>query len=314
MNYVKRIIYLLTILGAAVYLYYKWDDLGRLLDLKISSIVILVLAALAPIFVNGIYFFKAVKEYDIRPGLNESIGLTAINSMYAYILPIKSGLVVRAYYLKRKYDFSYPAYFSFLAGNYVIGFGVAFLAASLLSSYFWMEEELDLTKTLLIVTIFPAYLIGLYILDKIDIPIEKIRYGLLRKIKETTSSIRKFKTNRNLLLQTIVVQVSLIFVNALRLYLAFVLLGFEVSAVHVLTVQILLNLSLFVSITPGNLGIREGIIAFSAGFLSLTTDEALLIAVVDRAAILVVVFLLGLVYSRILLKNDTVQTNDIKEV
>ena len=68
-------------------------------------------------------------------------------------------------------------------------------------------------------------------------------------------------------------------------------------------VQVLLFYSLLISITPGNLGLREGIIAFSAGFLGVGLEEALLVAIIDRAALVFSVFISGLYYSQVVMKN-----------
>ena len=57
------------------------------------------------------------------------------------------------------------------------------------------------------------------------------------------------------------------------------------------------------SITPGNIGIKEGIIGLSSTLLDISFDQALLDALLDRVVAMILVFGLGLVFSRILIKE-----------
>jgi uncharacterized membrane protein YbhN (UPF0104 family) len=67
---------------------------------------------------------------------------------------------------------------------------------------------------------------------------------------------------------------------------------------------------MILSITPGNLGIKEGIIVYTAYLLGITFDEAFLGAVLDRIIDLFLIFVFGVFYSNKLLfkvneLNDT---------
>jgi hypothetical protein len=57
------------------------------------------------------------------------------------------------------------------------------------------------------------------------------------------------------------------------------------------------------STTHGNLGIKEGIIGLSSSILSISPEEALLGAVLDRVVAMIEVFGLGAVFSRMLLRK-----------
>ena len=58
-----------------------------------------------------------------------------------------------------------------------------------------------------------------------------------------------------------------------------------------------------VSITPGGLGIKEGTIAFMAGLVGIGVPEALLAALIDRAAEVLVTFAVGAWLARPLLQD-----------
>lgn len=60
---------------------------------------------------------------------------------------------------------------------------------------------------------------------------------------------------------------------------------------------------LMLPLTPANLGIREGIISGCAYWFGLPADQALLAALIDRGAAVIMTFLFGLIFSRILLSD-----------
>jgi uncharacterized membrane protein YbhN (UPF0104 family) len=59
--------------------------------------------------------------------------------------------------------------------------------------------------------------------------------------------------------------------------------------------------SMVFSFTPGNIGIKEGIIGLSSNLLGISYDQALVGAILDRIIALLIVFSLGLFFSHKLL-------------
>ena len=59
---------------------------------------------------------------------------------------------------------------------------------------------------------------------------------------------------------------------------------------------------MILSIIQSHIGIREGIVGLSSGLLKITPEQALMGAVIDRIIAMVVIFMLGIPYSRYLLK------------
>lgn len=306
MKSLKKVIYFLTLAGIVLFFYLKWPELQTLLSLDYTTIILLLFISLIPILINAAYFYMAMKLFGYPLIFGESLGLTVINTMYSYMLPAKTGVAVRAYYLRLKHDFPYSSYLSFLAGNYIVGAIAALILVNFFTFYFWHKQQLPDHLFYSVLALLPFSILLIFLLEKIRIPEEKVKNKFLIFIKNSTSGIRTFKTNKKLFVYTFFAQLAILIVNALRLFITFHLLDFDVELSRVIMVQILLFFSMFVSITPGNLGIREGIIAFSAAFLFVSTDEALLVAIVDRAVLIISVFASGLFYTKTLL-------NDIKE-
>jgi len=299
----RKIIYVLTFIGIAVFLYFKWEELSSILRLNWIVVTLLLILALTALLFNSTYFHAAIKLFGVNLKVNESLGLTVLNTMYSYLMPAKTGIVFRAYYLKIKHNFPYQSNITFLIGNLIVSGMVSLVLSNIVSFTYWQSGELSdsLFYGLIILTI--ASFCILYLLDKVKFPRDQLKSRILIFIKSSITDVRTFKTNKRLLYYTILAQLLLLIISAIRLYVTFKVLGFDVDFLRVLTVQILLNFSLIISITPGNLGIKEGIIAFSAAFLSVSVDEALLVAIIDRAALMIIIFLLGIYYSHTLLTD-----------
>ncbi|MFH1289831.1 MAG: hypothetical protein ABIH92_00305, partial [Nanoarchaeota archaeon] len=60
---------------------------------------------------------------------------------------------------------------------------------------------------------------------------------------------------------------------------------------------------LVIGLTPGNLGVQEAIIVFSAATIGITPAESLSAALLGRAVSLVVLFVLGPIFSYMLVRN-----------
>ena len=57
------------------------------------------------------------------------------------------------------------------------------------------------------------------------------------------------------------------------------------------------------SITPGNIGIKEGIIGLLSSMVGVNMPEAIFAATIDRVIAIIVTFVFGLYYSKILLSD-----------
>ena len=96
-----------------------------------------------------------------------------------------------------------------------------------------------------------------------------------------------------------------ILTSGIRLFIAFKALGLEISPLKIILIQSLASFAIIFSITPSDIGIKEGIIAFMASFLDIPHEQAFLAAGLDRVISASLTFVLGIAYSKILLKGYT---------
>ncbi|NTU73751.1 flippase-like domain-containing protein [Candidatus Roizmanbacteria bacterium] len=305
----RKIVYKLVFLIILIFgLTYLVSDKERLLTLKnISAVNLSCLFFLCylTMLLSGWQFRYLSMVFDIRLTFTEWFGLTVVNSMYNYFAPARGGMVARAIYLKKKYKFPFSEFAALTTGVYWFGFLICSALALILGIISYDPGNrtsmiiVASSATLLLVIVVLGVVV-LYV-DTPKLPLPSARF---RTIYTTFyCGLCRFRENTTFLLLICLFCFGFVFLSAAALYWAFVSVGIRVSFLSVLLVQAFLSVSLVVSITPGNLGIREGIIGVFAGILGISIEQALLGAFVDRAISIIVVFFFGSIYSKILLRN-----------
>lgn len=86
-------------------------------------------------------------------------------------------------------------------------------------------------------------------------------------------------------------------------YVAGLALDMSMSLPQAVTIGSLGSFGVFLPLTPGSIGISEGIIAASGRVFGLPAESAMLAALIFRAAFAVVAFGLGFIFSHLVLST-----------
>jgi uncharacterized protein (TIRG00374 family) len=274
-------------------------------SLKFVSIMdlnFLIFFGLLSIYINSSQFKYLTEVFDIKLQFKEWFGLAVANTMHNYYTPARGGTVLKAFYLKKTHNLAYSKFISLTAGAYLLGFFLASLSAVffiLLSAVLYREfyETVFLISVGLVAgTLLAAFL-------SIRVRFSWI-FKKIPRLYNFASNVEKglffFKKNKRLLLKVLIFKFLFIVIMAIKLYWAFKAIGVETNLVNILIVQSLVVFSMVLSITPGNLGVREGIIGLLASMLDIPLKQAVLGALVDRAVMMCIVIFLGLIFTRIL--------------
>lgn len=304
----KRYQYLVLLIIVAIASWYGYTHKDLFLHLKkISafSLVGLLLAAFVSQILIGYQFRCLMKMFDINMGFREWFGLSACNSMFNYYLPTGGGIAVRAYYLKKKYDFPYSHYTSLIMGSNIVAFILsAGTGLGLTMLYKSVHGILYVNLIVIFSGLLFATVIGtlvLLLLLQLGKRFDSERLNnILRLFKE---GLNLFLKNKKLVLTFSVFHILGIFAIGARLFICFSAIGVDVVPLQMLIIASLTTFSLMLPLTPANLGVREGIISGCAYWFGLPADQALLAALIDRGAAIIMTFLFGLIFSRILLSG-----------
>jgi uncharacterized protein (TIRG00374 family) len=303
--------YLGTLIAAAVlvamvgYLATQRDALAALREIPVWMAVVIAGASLIVILAQSLQFSAAAIIHGCLIPLRESVGLTAANIMANYYLPARGGMVVRAAYMKRVYRLPLPQY----AALSVLMTGLSIAVAAILGiagviillvSDGSVEGRAIITFTGL----------GLASLGGMGLAI--FVSGKIRSEGRFAEVARGFRSgadlwfhSRSRLYVFLGWTVALFAAQALRLWLSFAAVGITPDFGSMLTIQAMALVAFVLALTPGNIGLKEGAIVFAASLLGIDPNLALLASLIDRAASLLVTFVVGLVNVRYLTQRAT---------
>ncbi len=302
---ILNLVFILIVVCAVAYLLARPEQFTILKNISGANLFVLFLLSCLAVTCNAWQFRYLVMVFDIRLPFTEWFGLTVTNAMYNYFAPVRGGMVARALYLKKKHNFPLSEYASLLAGIYWFSFFICAMLALILGIAHYTPEAkfyvliIAVSAALLIFTILIAAASLFIDLSRLPIPNARLRNIL----SIFSRGLSQFGKNKAMLLPICFFCLLFVFLSSACLYWAFVSLGISVCFTKVILVQAFLSISLVLSITPGNLGIKEGIIGLFAGVLDISVEQAIMGALLDRAVSLIIVFFFGFIYSKILL-ND----------
>ncbi|MFH1367087.1 MAG: lysylphosphatidylglycerol synthase transmembrane domain-containing protein [Patescibacteria group bacterium] len=300
----KKILSIITFLAllflAVYYLARNYASFQKLSLVSPELIVCMVLFFITSYVCMGMYTRSLLTPFGIVMRAGESFMLAMITGFYNLITPFRGGLVVRAAYLKKKYQFSYTDFLASLAGMYVIVFLISGLLG-LFSILFIFQSTSD--YNLLLVSIFSIVVIAMLVIIIFSQHFPRLNGRWLGKISRVAQGWNLIKNNTQVVFSVILFSLAQLLLLTLMLNLQFRVFGVNVSYFGTLILASMANLSLLISITPANLGINEAVIVFSAATLGISPTVSLASALLGRAVQIIVLFILGPIFSYKLIKK-----------
>lgn len=288
--------------GLGYYVATQRDILSQLSHVDVLDLVLLAAVWSALYGLAGYRMKLLLETQGVQLRFSEWFGLPIVTTLCNYVLP-QGGVAVQAAYLNRKRKVSLARFAATQIGQWLITFAVlgvialwpsALIGASSYRYALLLGFGLLATVSALLLSILPSC-----------VPFR----GRSKVLADLHTGVSLLRAKRGALWQ-------IVFLQALAgvLYGAWVLLGFRSIQIHVsypdaLLIGVILQISLRVSLTPGNIGIREALFGVIAYLLGRGFESGLSFAVVLRAVGIGMVLSLGLLFGTILLKSGTSTTS-----
>jgi uncharacterized protein (TIRG00374 family) len=300
-NVVSIFVLVVVLLFLFIYVSSRIEDFSLLLKISPEKLVLLFIASLIFRLSLGWNFKILMLFFNLRLVFNEWFGLTAISTMTNYLAPAKAGSAAQAVYLKKKHGLNYTHFISSLAGFFIISFLVNSVVGMFLSAA--VMRNLPLLANKIFLFFFCAAIVIL-------IPFILMRYANVNKIKwnlivRLLEGLKKFHHQSRFLSLFIFSQLLVILAIGMRLFFAFSAIGLDINIASCIVIALVTSFSIFLSITPANLGIKEFFITGSSIAVGLTPAQGLMVALIDRAVDIIVSFVSGAFCSFILLKRES---------
>ena len=280
----------------AFYMKGKGDTFSLLKKLSIGDVLLLVSVSLLFKFMVGVNFRVLISFFNIKLVFKQWFGLTCVAAMANYVLPAKAGLATQALYLKRTYSFKFTNFISSMAGFYAVTFLVNSLSGIFMSGYIFCKGQaagFEIFIFFCLTAMVTAALLSLvYFCPKFSVKFKIIQNFL--------DGLCNFHNKHKLAFFLVLSQVGVILAVGLRLLVAFKVIGIEIDLISCMIIALITSFSIFISITPGNLGIKEFFITFSSNILGISPDQALMVAMIDRAVDVIVSLITGYSFTYIL--------------
>ena len=293
-----------------IYFLLNTEQFKPILHVNIYLLAIAAAAYIAGVFANGIFIKFILEPFNKFIAAGEAFYVSVISSIGNFFAPGGTGFVVRAVYLKKKHGLAYSEFISTLSGNYVLVFLVSSFVG--LTSLLALKQYYSFQWLVLFVFFCLLFLVSLLIslfkpkLPELDDRQDSRSRRLSRNVCRVVNGWSKIVSDKKLMLRLL----SLTFVNlalAVIIYWSIVQsVDLSISLPALLLISVLGSLSIFVNITPANLGIKEAIYIFSAGILGFSIGEMILIALVDRGVQFSVLLALWLFASKLKVKDKLI--------
>ena len=275
---VLNVVIIVATLTAAVYYLYHHRNLLKSLRHVSLSVGLEVFALYLVMFVVLVVIYDAtMKLLDVKVKKKENGFINAYSLFMNFFIPGQTGPVFRAYYMKKHYSLSYL--------NYGLATAIYYLIYGLLSIIFILAGS-------------QPYFIALPIISVIIVlAIAGLRFYVNKK-QATRLNLKASKV------------AYLILVTLCQLIVQTIIYSIEVrshqSSVHInqiITYTGTANLALFVALTPGAIGVREGFLLLTQRLHHISSSTIVLANVIDRSVYIIFLLFIGLAITILKVKE-----------
>lgn len=292
--------YFITLLFIAAAIWYFTTtevDFAVLLKIPFHFIIAILFSNAAFIYLSGRRFEILMRVYDVSLKTSEWLGLTVITRFGSLFLPASGGAVFRALYLKQVHGMNLTE-FAGSAGGILIYNLISNLVLLIPSVVVLLafNPNAGLSKVLVWMLLF-----AIMSTMAVALSIKYTNNIKNQHVKTIMGGARKIWGKRSLARALLLNQFFVRAVSAVLIWLAFSAIGIHVNIWESLVISILIALTVLISLTPGNIGFTESVMAtFGTLTGSYGISEGLLAALYLRIIDVTIVLIFGLVFSRIL--------------
>ena len=294
-----------TVLVLAVFIAYFLLNVQKfkpLLNINFLLLLVVALGNILGIFINGLFTKFILEPFKKYISIVETFYVSVISSIGNFFAPAGTGFGIRAVYLKKKHGLPYSEFISTLSGNYILVFLVNSLIG-LLALYLLKDEYSS--QYLALTGIFGAMFIVSLLLSIIRIPILRTSASKKTKLSSVVETLyrvthgwNKIVANKKLILELFCLTFANFLLTVFTYWAIIHSLHLTIAFPALLLFSVLGSLSIFINITPANLGIKEAIYIFFSSILGFSISEIILIALVERGVQFVVLLALWLYSSK----------------
>ena len=292
--------YLLALLLILLILYISRGQLTKFVKIKnisaLSAVWISLLFVVNQI-INGYRLKIFMGLFDVKLSFAEWFGLISVQSFGNY-LPLSGGLISNMAYLKAKKKLPVSKYVSYLAGDMVIkllAYGIIGLMLFFVGSIINYDFNPIISITLLSFVIFS--LICIFISPSI----KQSSNLIINWIYQIHNGWNQIRTNNQVIIKSVLTHLIILITISLQYNIIFKELDHNIPIIPIIILTIMSNVIRVAVLFPGNLGIRESISGSVTSMFGFSFGLGVFASLVGRVISMFWIFLLGIIFSFILI-------------
>ena len=295
--------WILSLCLCAAILYHLRNDQEKLLQiLTINPLHLLLLSTLcAALFLPSALSRKLMAErLGIRLAFFDWYGLLMVTNLISLVVPARGDLAVSALYLRKKYDLPITHFISMLYGSTIL-LTVCLSVTGVICLVLVAAE--GLSPGVYVVGIIAAIGVLSFFLGWLPPGLLRGESWFMKRLRAALEGWKHLRSDGILMTQLTMLSLSGIALFSLWMFASYRMLGFEVRVLPSTVAGVVVLMSFFVSVTPGNLGIREALLGFTSQVLGLGFAEGVAVTLLQRAVSILVFLGLGGLFGIFIMRS-----------
>lgn len=290
-------LFVLLLAALCWYVYHNREDMLSLLRLDGQALALLLVFAFCGCMMNCVYHRIILSVFKVKLNTVDWVGVVMVANAMAYVLPMRADLIFSAAYYKRVKGLAYVKSVSMAAGNIV--FGVAFALLQMLAA---------LLCTGFIDGVWSPIIWGIWAIGMVCVAAFLVLALLLRdrpprfvaKHRLVTDVIEGFNAllrSRRMLWQLLCCLIVNNIFQLLLYMVCFRAIGMEITIYQALFYNSVSWLATILSIVPGNIGIKEGVMGLATSLMGALFNNGVAASLLQRIAVMVVYIVAGIAFA-----------------
>jgi len=271
---------LLFTVWAVYYIYSHRSDFTALRDVSLVELAGIYALSFIAIWIRGYFTLFLTAPFGARVSRVEAFFISLVTTVGNYALPMRGGVGLTALYLKRKHAIGYRDFAKISLARFSTIFLIDSLLGLLAVFVLW-ESEGVFNRPILIVLVIALVVSGLIHIAA-SVPLGDRWRFLTRWIGGSTDLLKTKGVTK------VVVGIALLnsAVRVLWILGCFHAISISLSFYQALLLSSLIPLSMVVTLTPGNLGITEGLLIYVSRIFGVGPSSAIMCALLMRSSVI----------------------------
>lgn len=295
---------LLSVIIIGVLAWYIWDNWAEISAINPSHLWVLIATIpfiLASLYATGTINELAIEPHGVKVTRAELFGLASITRFINQFAPAYAGASARGVYFKKKYNVSYTKFSSSFVVTNILQLIVSGILAVVLYAAvhdFQLDVSQLLLVSLIVVVLITTLIVPMGVASRILKSLySRFAFKILERLSVFPTEFAKVRSHPGVLFRTVIWILIMMLASGSLLYFIYEAIGSPISFVSALFIGALGAWGLVLSITPGGLGVQEGVMALAASIIGVDVPTTVVAALLLRVIMTLATGLLALYYT-----------------